>query len=262
MRLVTVVTMVLFLAVGSAAAEDKLFLKDGQIVSGKILSVSQADIQIQTADETMRVPRWAVEKMEREGQEAEQLNATRPTRRTSPDRAETKSSVPVHKVPESTPALLEWVDFCVEKMGSEDDGVRAGAVAALRLAGPAARPALERAAESGSPTVSRDAKRLLSQVERVEQRIAEQNRKPKSRNDLVVEGLELNDEQAQAFREVIADYQVKQREISTSLRNGDIDVNEVSVQMKALGDERDEQLAKVLTEDQLAQYRDNWAERK
>ena len=56
-------TVVFLAAMGLVTADDKLLLKDGQTVTGKILSVTANDVQIDTGEETVQVPRWAIEKM-------------------------------------------------------------------------------------------------------------------------------------------------------------------------------------------------------
>ena len=66
MRFAAVLTALL-LIVGFAVAEDKVTLKDGKVITGEVLAVTTSDIQIRTDGEKVRVPRAAVDNVERDG---------------------------------------------------------------------------------------------------------------------------------------------------------------------------------------------------
>jgi len=249
MRFVTIAVVVL-LAVGVAVAEDKLILKDGQVVTGKILAESGSDIQIETAEETIRVPLWAIEKIQREKRSAPSRGA--------PRRGGTRN-IPVKSSPEATPEMLKWVDTCVEQLGSKDDGVRAGAAAALRAAGGTAAAALERASKSDDPVMARDSKRLLAQVQRIEDRIATRKRASMSKIDIMVESLELDDDEAATFTDIIGEFQLKQRDLTVSIRSGKVDVADAADRMDALNEERNQKLSAALTTEQMDKYLELWA---
>jgi hypothetical protein len=61
-----VVAILAWTLVAPALAEDTLKLKDGQVIHGTILAITPEDVQIQTASETVRVPNWAIDTVERE----------------------------------------------------------------------------------------------------------------------------------------------------------------------------------------------------
>ena len=120
--------LLLLLATGVAVAgEDRLILGDGQVITGTIVTTNRRDVRIETGGETIRVPRVAIESIER----GRTVHAPEPPPRVL------------------TPEAAAWLDLCVEHLQSEDEDVRRGAEAALRVAGALARPVLERAAADG-----------------------------------------------------------------------------------------------------------------
>lgn len=254
-----VVAAVVWAFVSLAVAEDTLILKDGKVLRGKILAVTKEDVQIQTAGETMRVPTWAIDKIERETSgEATRTDpgAKKPVAsRTAPPRP----SVPDAPAYAATPAFLAWIDLCAAQLSSEDPGVRAGVTAALRSAGSAARPALERLAAGEDKRVAQDAQRLLAQVERIESRRDAQARATRTRTDDAIEALGLAGEPAAKFREILDAFQLEQREVAAALRSGKLDVAEAAARMQEQRKKRDEALAAHLSEEQLRAYRETWA---
>jgi len=258
MRLVTIVVVVLLVA-GLAVAEDKLLLKDGQVVTGKILAETGSDVQIETPEETIRVPLWAIEKIERD-KRAASTSGSSALERTAPQRGNTRR-IPVRSSPEATPEMLKWVETCIGQLGSRDEGVRAGAAAALRAAGGAAAAALEKATKSDDPIVARDSKRLLTQVNRIEGRIATQKRASMSKLDLMVESLELGKDEAATFRGIIEEFQLRQRDLTVSIRSGKVDVADAADRMDALDEERNQKLSAALTAEQMDKYLEQWAKR-
>ena len=72
---------------------------------------------------------------------------------------------------EATPALLAWLDVCAGQLAADDNGVRAGATAALLSAGKLAIPALKEAAKRDE-RIAPTAARIIAQIERQEQRRA------------------------------------------------------------------------------------------
>lgn len=255
-----VVATVLVLAVAMAVAEDRLILKDGQVVTGEIVSLTRGDVQIVSNGETIRVPRWAIEKMEREGAEGkvETLDPTDIPRRARPRRVLPSPSIVNRDIPETTPALLAWVDVCIRQLASEDEGVSKSAIAALRYVGPAARPALEKAAASSDETTARNAEKVLTHIDRVENRIAEHRR-----GEALTEGrsaetlskaLGLSDEQAPKFKAILEDYYRQQTALARSVRKGDVGRDDAGKRLLELRANVEEKLAKVLTKEQMESY--------
>lgn len=251
---------VLVLAAGMAVAEDKLILKDGQVVIGEILSLSRGDVQIRSGDETIRVPRWAIEKIERENSagEFEAVDPADIPRRAKPRRVLPSPSIVNRDVPEATPELLAWVDVCIQRLGSEDDGVSRSAISALRYAGPAARPALEAAAASGDERTVRNAEKVLVHIDRVENRIAEhksgEGQTPRRSAAMLSKTLGLSDEQVPAFTAILNDYYREQTALAKSVRRGDTARDDASKSLLELRASFEKKLAGVLTAEQLDQY--------
>jgi hypothetical protein len=254
------VATVLVLAAGMAVAEDKLILKDGQVVTGEILTISRGDVQIRSGDETIRVPRWAIEKIERENTEGE-FEAVDPAdipRRAKPRRVLPSPSIVNRDLPKATPELLAWVEICIQQLGSEDDGVSKSAISALRHAGPAARPALEAAAASGDERTVRNAEKVLAHIDRIENRIAEyksgDGQAPRRSADMLSKTLGLSDEQIPEFKSLLNDYYREQTALAKSIRKGDTTREDASKSLSTLRADFEKKLAGVLTAEQLDQY--------
>lgn len=248
---VAVSTLLLF--AGLAVAEDTVTLKDGRVLTGDVLAITLTDIQIQTAEEKIRVPKSAIEKLERDGV-AVDLSAPPPTRPRRPPR-----SAPPARVYEATPALIAWLDVCAAQLAADDEGVRAGATAALLSAGNVAIPVLENAIENDSH-VALTAKRLVAQLERKKQRAAGppppvgEAATRTERIAALERALQLSAEQEPGFRSIIGEYQRKQAELKRSLHSGAVEISEVGGRTTALRNEADEKLAKLLTEEQMQEY--------
>ena len=155
----------LVLVAGFAVAEDKVTFKDGKVVTGEILAVTTGDIQIRTDAEKIRVPRAVIEKVERDGKllDLDSENAV-------PVRPRPPQPVARGRTFEATPALLAWLDICAGQLAADDQGVRAGATAALLSAGTLAIPALEQASERDE-RIAPTANRVIAQIKRKEQRM-------------------------------------------------------------------------------------------
>ena len=259
MRFAGAVALMFSLSVGLAVAEDRLTLKDGQVVTGKIIAVTATDVQIKTTEETMRVPVWAIDKMERDGRLVD------PSGRSvgkKPNRKKQKRKPPPPppvRSPEATEPLLEWIDVCIAALGSDDLGVRNAATAAVMSTGTAARPALEKAVADNNPVVARDAKRMLSRIEHIEARAEERRLATMTRTDRMVESLGLDKQEATSFESILTEFQRKQRDVALSMRRGTVDVSDGPKRMAALDTERDKKLAKLLTDAQMSNYLTNWA---
>jgi hypothetical protein len=269
MRIVTV-TVAVVLAAGLVLAEDKLILRDGQVVTGKILSTSEGDVTIQSGDETMRVPRWAIESIEREDAQG-RVSTVKPTQKIRQPPPKQRRGAGTRRVPpgpplagrefpEPTPELLAWVEVCVEHLGSEDEGVRAGARTALRFTGPAARPALESAA-AGDGQAATEAGRVLVYLDGVERRM-ERRKAQKIAADAATpaarlgEQLGLSEEQVPQFKTIIEDYYDQQTALAQSVRKGELEVADASQRVVELRDELERKLAPLLTEQQMEQLRE------
>jgi hypothetical protein len=131
----------------------------------------------------------------------------------------------------------------------------------LRAAGGTSAAALEAASKSDDPVVARDSGRLLTQVRRMESRIASQKRASMSKLDLMVESLELGTDDAATFRGIIEEFQLKQRVLTASIRSGNVNVADAADGMDALDDERNERLSAALTAKQMDKYLEVWAKR-
>lgn len=247
-------TAILLLAMSIVAAEDKLLLKDGQTVTGKILTVTANDVQIDTGEEKIRVPRWAIEKIDRGGSEVRSASGTRSRRG-----ARGKFNIPHRQRLESTPALDSWIDVLVKKLGSADAGVQTTASAALRAAGPAARDAVERAAASNNEQVARQAKRILSNIDFVVEQQSRDDGSPHDRDRIgnLMTAVKVTDEQAPEFQRIMSGFYAQQDEIAASIRRRHTSVADGGKQIQKLRSEVDTKLATILTETQMTDFRAN-----
>lgn len=235
MRLVAWVAA-LALLVGPAVAKDRLLLEDGQVVEGDLIAINRTDVQFRTGGETMRVPRAAVDKIERI--EILDLSDDGPMSRDAR--------------PAASRELQAWIELCVEHLDSPDPGVRAGAEMALRLTGLAAQPALEAAFAEGTEGIPAAATRLLAELKRIRERSA-QRRSPV---DALSRALELTDEQLPEFKRIMGAFYASQAELSESVRGGEMEAEEADEQAQGLRAELDRQLAELLTDEQLERYRE------
>jgi hypothetical protein len=249
----------LVLVVGFAVAEDKVVLKDGRVMIGKILSVTQNDIQIEMDGEKARVPRAAIDKVERDGVlldlDAVNRNPDRPGRPARPPKP-----VPRSRVYEATPALLTWLDLCAAQLAADDEGVRASVTAALISAGKVAFPALKTASENDDRIVT-IAARIRAQIERKEQRMAPPAPRANAatsqaeRIASLGKALKLTDAQEPKFTVIMDDYRRMQSELRQSIRSGDVEMIQAGEKSTALRIEAEKQLAEVLTAEQMQTYK-------
>lgn len=242
-------TVIFLAAMGFVVAADKLLLKDGQTVTGKILSLTANDVQIQTETETIRVPRWAIDKIEREGGDDPRAASRAPqgTARAA------QHDLP-HRIEfESTPALEAWIATLVEQLASTDNGVRSTAAAALRAAGPVARDAVQGAAEGDNQNVARIAKRVLTHIDfGIEQKSAATG-SPHDRDHVgeLMAAMKVTDEQTPRFKEVMSEFYTEQSEIAAAIRDKELSVADGGKQIKDLRAGIESTLATILTEEQL-----------
>ncbi len=157
----------LVLVAGFAVAEDKVTFKNGKVTTGEVLSVTTNDIQIRTTDgETIRLLRAVIDRVERNGVRLD-LDAENAVQATPPARRQPRTALRSRY--EATPALLAWLDVCAGQLAADDEGVRAGATAALLSAGKIAIPALQDAAKRDE-RIAPTAARVVAQIERQEKR--------------------------------------------------------------------------------------------
>ncbi len=248
------VVAALALLVGTASATDKLILKDGKVLDGKIVGSTERDIQIEVGGETQRIPRSAIEKIERE-----RPAATGDTPKVGATASRGTTAAPAAARPaEPSPEHLAWVDVCVKQLSSKDDDVRASAAAALSSSGPVAVPALKKAAAGKDQTVATLAQRVLGFIERTETRMAQQTGgagdPAERRADAVMVRLGLDAEQTKKYKAVFDEFDAKRVALIRSIRSGEIQVDEGSKQIAALRDTVDKQLAQVLNPEQMKQF--------
>jgi len=241
-------TVIFLVAMGWVAADDKLLLKDGQTVTGKILSVTANDVKIDTGKETVRVPRWAIEKMEREGATAESANSSSKRGR--------------HKIPtraklEPTPELNAWIETLVEKLGSDDEGVRLTAGFALRSAGATAYDAVKGASESDNEQAATAAKRILSHIDFVTEQQARSQSSIHERDNVgdLMTKVGVTAEQAPLFEKTLTEFYEQQSELAAAIRARQIPAEEGGKQLRELRAGVDTKVASMLTDQQMKVYR-------
>jgi len=255
------VAVAFVLVAGGAHAEDKLVLKDGQVVAGKIVAENDMEVRILSNDKTTAVPKSTLKSIERDGK-VELLAQSTTTRA---PRAAAESGARPRGAPEATPELLKWIDVCVQHLGSADAGVRQGATVALRAAGPAAKPALEKAQHSDNAQVAQLASSVLSQLSRPG--APAEARRPRggrlgpggpgtSSVDALMKQLGLSAEQQPKVEGIFDQHATAQEEVSKSAREGKIPKEEAKAKITALRAETEGKLAKVLTPEQMKKYKE------
>jgi len=247
MRIATLLTVCVLLG-GYALAADTLTLKDGQVVTGKILDETETDVRIATDEETMRIPRWAIEKIERDGNEGATGQLTGQT--ADPPARVRREGVGERARPGAAPtaALLAWIDVCIEHLASGDRAVRGSAGAALRSTGAAAKPALEQAASSDNELVAQRARVLLG-------RPATPTFQEDGVGPLAL-ALDLTKEQKPKVATIFEELRAEQREVIAKLGKGEADGNAIKDELAAVRARSDAKLAEVLTEEQMTRYRE------
>jgi len=241
-------TVIFLAAIGLATAEDKLLLKDGQTVTGKILSVTANDVQINTGEETVRVPRWAIETMEREGAKTEVgETAKKSGRRRIPTRAKV----------ESTPELNAWIDTLVEKLASEDEGVRLTAGFALRSAGATAYDAVKGASEGDNENAATAAKRILSHIDFVTEQQIRAQASVHERDNVgeLMTKVGVTAEQAPLFEKTLTEFYEEQSALAAAIRAREVPADEGGKQLRELRASVDSKVATILTDQQMKVYR-------
>jgi hypothetical protein len=162
--------------------------------------------------------------------------------------------------PETSGEFLAWIDLCVERIGSSDGKVRAGAAQALRTAGADAVPALESAVESDNPQRSTLAERVLAQIDR-----QTRGSQPGSHQasvhrpgsaSRVLQKLELDDAKTEVAGMILEDFERRQREIVAGRHEGNVDRAEIARQLATLRREADARLAEFLDEAEMERYRE------
>jgi hypothetical protein len=240
----------LFLVVGSLVAEDRVFLKDGQVISGNLLSMNRDDVQIRTDEETLRVPRLAIDKIERDGLGEVQTIVPEAEGKPVPPGAGRQDQSPSEE-------LTAWVEICVTHLESEDPRVRSGAELALGLAGPAARKSLEQILAEKGDDAPAGVKRQLNRLLRSEYASRERMRAPRrDRVEQMAESLELSEEQVAKLTDVFNDYAERRMELARAARVGEIESDAAGAQFESLRESFESDLAVILTEEQLARYRE------
>ena len=181
------------------------------------------------------------------------VGAAEPERSTPPAREASGSAASA----QPTQALLAWIDVCVKNLSSSDEDVRAGAAAALKQAGSAAVPALEKLS-AGTSETAKTAKRVLGQIQRASTPPARAAAGEPVRHgpsvDEMSSKLGLAGDQAAKFKTIMEQFHSKQAELSASVKNGDVAVNDAGGKAALLREKTDAELAKLLTPEQMKTY--------
>jgi hypothetical protein len=211
----------------------------------------------------MRVPRWAIERIEREGLGGEVVKV--PVRGgTSPGgRNYLPLSEPIatREFPDDTPEIQAWAAVCVEHLGSPDEGVRRSAISALRFIGPAARPALEAAAAEGEGVRAENASRVIRHLDNLEARIEERMAQKQAELDArspaaqMAKWYGVTEEQFPEFKAAVEEYYGGQADIASAVRKGEIESADAGRQIAELRTQFERKLEAVLDETQMERYR-------
>jgi hypothetical protein len=157
--------------------------------------------------------------------------------------------------PKPSDALLKWVDTCIAQLASTDEVVRSGAQAALRVAGEAARPALEKATKGTSPGVAEQAHKLLAHADRREAAAkASKPESPSTEVAAITQRLGLTEEQKPKVEAIVADYEQKHQAMADDVLSGGLARDAAKEKNQVLTDDLNAKLATVLTADQMKRY--------
>jgi Spy/CpxP family protein refolding chaperone len=154
--------------------------------------------------------------------------------------------------------MKKWMEVCIKHLASEDPAVQRSVGMALRGMGPAARPALEAAAQGDDPRIAAAAKRVLDAMARGREARGNQ-RGGNRRGDFMqrmAEQLELTDDQKPKVNAILQDAMTKQRELFQQMRDGSLPREEARGKMQEIREATMSKLSEVLTEEQLARYRE------
>jgi Spy/CpxP family protein refolding chaperone len=166
--------------------------------------------------------------------------------------------------PESTAEFMKWVDLCVQHLGSSDAGVHQGAHVALRAAGSAAKPALEKAAAGDNPKIAQSAKSLLDQLAAPPPHVAEGGHHGRpgapprggQPGAAIVRQLGLSSEQQPKVTEILGAQEKAQQEIAKNARDGKMPKDEAKGKIAAVRADTEKKLSAALTAEPLKKYKD------
>jgi periplasmic protein CpxP/Spy len=233
---------------------------DGREIMGTILAEDDATITMKVGDRTLGFDKSFVEWVKKDGKirrfDGQPAEEPRRPERPRPERARPERDEPA---PEASPALKKWIRVCVKHMGSDDPAVRRSAGAALRAAGPAARPILEAMAAGDNEATAAIAKRLLEAGRRENAaagRGGERGGRRVSLLDRLTEQLKLTDDQKTKVTAVLEENMKVRGALMESVRSGDIPREEMRERWQALQAEMNKKMAEILTEEQVTKYRE------
>jgi hypothetical protein len=156
--------------------------------------------------------------------------------------------------------MKAWVDTSVEHLASKDDDVRRGEKAALRSAGPAATPALQKASASADKTVATAATQLLAQIDQSARRAegvapeVAMERAQDRKTLAMTRSLGLDEKQKPQFEKIMDDLHASQREVTDKLRDNQLTGDQAREKITGLHAETRKKLESVLTQEQLKKY--------
>jgi hypothetical protein len=234
-------------------APDAVRLRaDGRVITGKILAEDEKTVTMRVGEATLGFDKEVLEWIRRDG-ETRRLDAP-----AAPPPAEAAPERPARErrpMPEASPALEKWLKVCMENLASEDPMVRRSAGLALRALGPAARPALEKAAKGDDPALAETAKRLLEQGPRGGEGRGGRNQRG-NWMDRLAERLELSEEQKPGVAKVFEEMMQARRELMQSIRDGELSREEAGPRMQEIGEMTEAKLSEILSAEQMETYRE------
>ncbi len=159
-----------------------------------------------------------------------------------------------------SPELSAWIELCLRHLTSTDEGVKNGAALALRVAGAAARPALEQAAAGSDPGLSAAAQQILARLSSPPARTREEGYRDTSHRreqaqERLIDSLGPREDQRPKLEAIFGEQERSRADLVRKIRDGELDRTAVPEALEALRRETEEKLAAVLDEAQMESYR-------
>lgn len=159
-----------------------------------------------------------------------------------------------------SPELAQWIDLCIRHLVSTDEAVSNGATVALRMAGSAARPALEQAAKSDDPKLGAAAQQLLTRLSTQSSRARSEGygdaiHRQAQAHERLIDALAPREDQRPKLEALLLEQERNRTELVRKVREGEMDRTAFTEALSTLQRETEEKLAAVLDEAQLESYR-------